>query len=219
MENPFVSMEKFHVSLTIMRFVIASAAEAKLGALHDNCQTGMICRLTLNEMGHPQPKTLVHCDNANAVGIANNSIKRQCSRSMQMQFFWVGDKSAQGMYDISWHPGMENLADNQSKYHLGSHHVNVRPWYLHMENSPWYLPRAQSQSTLKGCVGTLKGGYVRNIPLPRVFQIQSTSLATGREPPNTCYSQVPRVPTWGDITRLLAVWGRKYLPFLPVQLM
>jgi hypothetical protein len=65
----------FHVSLTIMRFVVASAAEAKLGALYDNCQTGMIFRLMLNKMGHSQPKTPVHCDNATAVGIANNSIK------------------------------------------------------------------------------------------------------------------------------------------------
>jgi hypothetical protein len=69
------------------------------------------------------------------------------------------------MHDITWHPGMENLVDYQSKDHLGSHHVNVKPWYLHMENSPPYLPRAQSQSTLKGCVGTLEGGYIRNVPL------------------------------------------------------
>ncbi len=170
-------------------------------------------------MRHPQPKTLVHCDNATAVGIANNSIKQQCSPSMEMQFFWVRDKSEQGMYDITWHPVMENLADYQSKHHLGSHHVNVRTWYLHMENSPQYLPRTQSQRTLKGCVGTLEGGYVRNVPSPRVPQIQSTSLPTGREPPNICYSQVSRVPTWDDITRLLAGLGRKYLPFLPVQLM
>jgi hypothetical protein len=68
-------------------------------------------------------------------------------------------------------------------------------------------------------VGTLKEGYVRNVPLLQVPLIQSTSLATGREPFNTCYSQVPRVPTWGNITRLLAGLGRKYLPFLPVQLM
>jgi hypothetical protein len=35
---------------------------------------------------------------------------------------------------------------------------------------PWYylLPRATRPSTLKGCVGTLQDGYVRNVPLPRV---------------------------------------------------
>jgi hypothetical protein len=32
----------FHVSTTILRFVIASAAEAELSALYHNCQTGII---------------------------------------------------------------------------------------------------------------------------------------------------------------------------------
>jgi hypothetical protein len=69
----------FHVSTTIMRFVVASAAEAELVALYHNCQTGIIFRLTLADMGHPQPKTPVHCNNATAVGIANNTIKCQHS--------------------------------------------------------------------------------------------------------------------------------------------
>jgi hypothetical protein len=33
----------------------------------------------LADMGHSQPKTPVHCDNATAVGIANNTVKRQQS--------------------------------------------------------------------------------------------------------------------------------------------
>ena len=93
-------------------------------------------RLTLTEMGHSQPKTPVHCNNAMAVGIANNSIKRKQSHSMEMRFFWVGDKIAQNMYDVCWHPRMENLAEYQSKHHLGSHHINIRPWYSNMKNSP-----------------------------------------------------------------------------------
>jgi hypothetical protein len=164
-EEPIRLNGAFHVSLTIMGFVVMSAAEAKLGALHHNCQTGMIFRLAQKEMGHPQPKTPVRCNNATAVGIATNFIKQQHPYSMEMQFFWVGGKMAQGMSDISWHSRMENLVDYQSKHHLGSHHVNVRPWYLHVQNSPQYSPRAQSQSTLKGCVRTLDGGYVCNIPL------------------------------------------------------
>ena len=72
----------------------------------------------------------------------------------------------------------ENLVDYQSKHHTGAHHRNVRPWYLHQENSPRYLPQAIAPNTLKGCVGTLKDGYIRNVPLPRVPRIQSASLAT-----------------------------------------
>ncbi len=65
----------FHVSTIILRFVVAYAAEAELGALYHNCQTGIMFRLTLTDMGHPQPKPPVHCNNATAVGIANNNIK------------------------------------------------------------------------------------------------------------------------------------------------
>jgi hypothetical protein len=69
----------FHVSTTILQFVVTSAAEAELGALYHNCHTGVIFRLTLSDMGHPQPRTPVHCNNATVVGIANNTIKRHRS--------------------------------------------------------------------------------------------------------------------------------------------
>jgi hypothetical protein len=87
----------FYASSTMMRFFVAAAAEAELGALFHNCQTVMIFRQTLKYLGHPQPKTPVHCDNATAVGIASNTDKRQQSQLMEMQLFWVGDKVAQEM--------------------------------------------------------------------------------------------------------------------------
>jgi hypothetical protein len=76
----------FHVSMTILHFVVASAAKSELGTLYHNCQTGINFRLTLIEMGHPQPKNPVHCNNA--------TIKRQRLRSIEMRFFWIGDKLA-----------------------------------------------------------------------------------------------------------------------------
>jgi len=61
-------------------------------------------------------------------------------------------KDAQNVYSFQWHPGMENLADYQSKHHPGAHHTTVQSYYLHKENSPRELPRANQPSTLKGCV-------------------------------------------------------------------
>jgi hypothetical protein len=101
----------FHTLCLILRFVVASAAEAELGALFLNCQEGMIFKTTLEDLGHPQPKMPVHCDNATAVGIAANTIKRQRSRAMEMRYFWTCEKDAQKGYSFKWHPGMENLAD------------------------------------------------------------------------------------------------------------
>jgi hypothetical protein len=77
----------FHTLCAILRFVVASAAEAELGALFLNCQEGMIVKTTLEDLGHPQPKIPVHCNNATAVGIASNTIKRQRSRAMENEIF------------------------------------------------------------------------------------------------------------------------------------
>jgi hypothetical protein len=90
---------------------------------------------------------------------------------------------AQELYSLGWYPGQENLADYQSKHRPGAHHTAVSPYYLHEENSPLELPRAQRPSTLKGCVGTLKDGYIRNVPLPRVPQEQSASPTLIAPPP------------------------------------
>jgi hypothetical protein len=54
-----------------------------------------------------------------------------------------------------------------------------------------------------------KTGYIRNEPLPRLApRIQSAShvMSHGAEP-NTCYLQVPRVPTCSDPNRLLKGLG------------
>ena len=60
---------------TILKSIVASAAEAELGALFVTAQKFKILRLTLAELGHPQPPTPIHCDNTTAVGIVNNKIK------------------------------------------------------------------------------------------------------------------------------------------------
>ena len=48
------------ITCAVLKLVAASAAEAELGALFLNTQEARILRLTLAEMGHPQPPTPVH---------------------------------------------------------------------------------------------------------------------------------------------------------------
>ena len=164
--EPIKLNRAFHTNTTIMWYVVALAAETELGALFHNCQTAIVFWQTLANLGHPQPKTPVHCDYATAVGIANNTVKCQRSRSMEMRYFWVGDKETQEIFELLWHLGLENLADYQSKHHAGSHHAAVRPYYLYMENSPRILPRALWPSTLKGCVCVLTWSPARGGRLP-----------------------------------------------------
>ncbi len=196
----------FHVNSLILHFVVASATKAQLGSLFHNCQIGIIFWSILEDLGHPQPRIPVHCDNTTAVRIANSTVKRQQSRSMEMRFMWISSKVAQEMYALAWHPGQGNLTDYQSKNHMGSHHLAVRLWYLHMKNSPRFLPRAQTPSALKGCVRTLDGGYLRKVTLPWAPRIQSPGHVTCsavmvHDKCDTCYLQGPHIPTWSDLVR------------------
>ena len=133
---------------TILKFVAASAAEAELGALFLNAKEAKIIRLTLEELGHPQPPTPMHCDNATAAGFANNTVKQQRSRHMKMRYFYIFNLVKNGIVNVKWHPGQENLADYASKHHDAKHHQTVQPLYLHDPTSPCELLRALAPCVL-----------------------------------------------------------------------
>jgi hypothetical protein len=129
---------------------------------------------------------------------------------------------AQDVYSFKWYPGQENLADYQSKHHPGAHHKAVRSYYLHEDNSPLELPRAQRPSTLKGCIGTLKDGYIRNVPLPRVIpQVQSASHMTIAPTVKSTlpdYLQSPRwIPTLPRIGSVHGFGQENTRPFFPCR--
>jgi len=156
------------VTCAIIKIVAASAAEAELGALFINAKEAKIIRIILSKLGHPQPPTPIHVDNTTAVGIVNNTIKRQRSRSMEMRYFWLLDQEAQKYMNVQHHPGQENLGDYPSKHHIGMGHQHVRPYYIHMPNSPTHLPRAGMPSSRRGCAEILGDPYVKMVPLPRI---------------------------------------------------
>ena len=131
-----------HVQCTILKLFAASIAEAELGALFLNAQDANVFQLILAKLGHPQPPTPIpiHIDNTTTVGIVNNTIKGQRSRSMEMQYFWLLDSKTQRYFIFYYQPGLENLGDYPSKHHTADIHQHVRPYYVHMNNSPTLLP-------------------------------------------------------------------------------
>ena len=152
-----------HVLCSLLKFVAASAAEAELGALFLNAKQALILRLTLRELGHPQPPTPIHVDNSTTVGIVNNTVKRQKSRSMEMRYFWLLDGNVNKEFQFKHCPGEEILADYQSKAHTGAYHRMVRPLFLQMHNSPRVLLRSKTPSERRGCVKTPEHTYLRSI--------------------------------------------------------
>eukprot|EP00804_Cyclotella_cryptica_P017212 CCRYP_013147-RF/>CCRYP_013147-RF protein AED:0.42 eAED:0.39 QI:0/-1/0/1/-1/1/1/0/309 len=130
-----------------------------------------IIRLTLEELGHPQPPTPIHCGNSTTVGIVNNTVKCQKSQSMEMRYFWLLDRHVNKLFDFQYHPGLENLADYPSKAHPGGHHLTVRPQYVHMSTSPRMLPRAAKPSVRRGCADKVGLHHLRKYPIPTLTPV------------------------------------------------
>ena len=110
---------------------MASAAEAKVGALFTNAQELLPMRQCLGELGHKQPATPIKIDNSTAQGIINNTIKQKRSKAMDMHFYWLRDRTLQKQFYIYWEPGKQNLANLPTKHHAGIQHHRVWPIYVY----------------------------------------------------------------------------------------
>ena len=82
-------------------------------------------------MGHPQPPTPLQTDNSTAEGVVNNTVQPKRTKSMDMRFHWLRDRSVnQKQFRIYWRPGKTNLADYFTKHHSPAHHRNMRGEFL-----------------------------------------------------------------------------------------
>ncbi len=61
----------------IIKAVMSSAAEAKIGALYINCKEAIPARHTLEFLGHKQPPTPMQTDNTTALGVVNNNVMKK----------------------------------------------------------------------------------------------------------------------------------------------
>jgi hypothetical protein len=120
-----------HIVSSIMRKVLSSATEAKVGACFHNAQDACPLFVTLKEMNWPQPPTPIQVDNSCAHGIINDTVKERRSKAIDMRFYWVRDRVCQGHFRVLWQPCKSNLADYFTKHHSPKHHREMRPNYLH----------------------------------------------------------------------------------------
>jgi hypothetical protein len=120
-----------NVLCSIMREVVSSASEAELAALFHNGKEACPIRITLEELGHPQPPTPLLTDNSTACGIANDTVKQKRSKAIDMRFYWIRDRVRQGQFVVYWKPGILNRADYFTKHHSTAHHQAIRSAYLH----------------------------------------------------------------------------------------
>jgi hypothetical protein len=99
------------IILQIIRAVMSSAAEAKLGALFINAKTAVSMRCTLKEMGHLQMGTPNQTNTLTAHALLTNKTLPKALKAMDMQFYWLCCHEAQDQYQFYWRPGIQNLED------------------------------------------------------------------------------------------------------------
>ena len=82
--------------------------------------------------GHPQLITLIHCNNSTTVDIANDTFKKQWSKSIKMHYFWFSNLVEHKEFDIHWHASVENIIDKMSKYCPVAHHQLLCPLFVQL---------------------------------------------------------------------------------------
>ena len=114
---------------SIMKNVMASAAEAELGAMYETAKTMVPMRQALVEMGWPQGLSYLQTDNSTAEGVVNLTIVRKRLKSMDLRYHWLRCREAQGQFRFAWGTGVENWGDYYTKHHPPLHHISLRPQY------------------------------------------------------------------------------------------
>lgn len=158
---------------SVLDVVVSSAAEAEIGGLFKNAKEAVPTRTTLTELGYKQNPTPLVTDNSTADGIANDTIKQQRTRAMDMRFHWLRDRVKQKQFAVYWEPGNKNKADYFSKHHTAAHHRRMRPQYLQTS-----VPSANSalEDLLRGCVETPVSGFHHSSSDP--LQPMTIAIAT-----------------------------------------
>jgi hypothetical protein len=80
---------------SVIKNIVASAAESEVGACFQNTQSGAPLRVALTELGHQQPVTPLRTYNSTAFGILNETIKQKRSKAMDMKYHWLTDRVRQ----------------------------------------------------------------------------------------------------------------------------
>ena len=76
------------VHSTGIPIVCSSVQEAEYAGTFAAAKIGAGERQVLENLGYPQPPTVIHCDNEVAVGLAQKSVKPKLSKSCDMRLHW-----------------------------------------------------------------------------------------------------------------------------------
>jgi hypothetical protein len=109
--------------------VCSFVAEAEYGGLFAAARITVDERAILANLGHPQPPTVIFCDNEVAIGLANRTVCPEMSNSLDMRFHWLRDRIDQGRFRVVFVPGKKSLAGVFTKALPVARHRVLAPFF------------------------------------------------------------------------------------------
>jgi hypothetical protein len=110
----------------VIKFVMASAAEAELAALYNTAREMIPLRNALEEMGWKQPRSPNQTDNSTTTGFVQDRIIQRQIKMIWMRLHWLRCRAAQGQFHFYWDKGSTNMADYHTKHHPPAYHLAHR---------------------------------------------------------------------------------------------
>ena len=110
---------------TVIQHVVGFAVEAELTALFYNCKKTVPHQVSLAEIGHSQPKTVVTTNKSSVHGLINKTISLKAVKSMDLCFRLLKCRQALNHFVYQWQHGNHNLSGYHTKQNPSLH---CHPW-------------------------------------------------------------------------------------------
>ena len=109
---------------------MSTASKSEIATTFINAKLAILERICLLEMGYPQPVTPFEIDKTTAYGILTKQLIPKQSKAIDMRFYWLRDRSNQGLFRMYWKKGDTNKADYFTKHHLATYYRKI--WNLYV---------------------------------------------------------------------------------------
>ena len=110
-----------YILATIIKKVMASAAEAEVAGLFTNANKAIFIGHPLIETCHPLPPQPLKTGNTTLQGILIGKLRQKRSKLIDMCFWWLKDRIEQTPFHAEWGPNNENLGGYTTKFHIPVH--------------------------------------------------------------------------------------------------
>jgi hypothetical protein len=119
--------------------VVSFVAEAEIAGVFAAARIALDERQILADLGHPQPPTVIYCDNECAIGLANRTTTPKLSKSLDMRFHWLRDRVDQSQFRVVFVPDAQNLADFKRFFTKSlpvGRHITMAPFLASDDDDP-----------------------------------------------------------------------------------